>query len=235
VWVTWPDPITFDDVVSYLLGPMIGVVLRLRDTLCLHASAVSVDGGVIAFMGRSGAGKSTTAAAFAERGHGIVSDDLVPLSDGADGWLAVPAYPRLRLWPSSVDLIASISPRFPRLPADWDGRRYYVDFARHGYRFEFEPRPLRAIYLLDERSANPGGPSVEAASAQDAMMTLVANTFGARVLDQTMRAHEFAQLGQLLDSVPVRRVRPQADPAALPRMCEVILEDLERLAPALRS
>src|SRR5690349_20774404 len=38
VWMRWPPPWTLDDVATYLLGPVLGFVLRLRGTTCLHAS-----------------------------------------------------------------------------------------------------------------------------------------------------------------------------------------------------
>ena len=54
VWATWPEPLTLEDATTYLLGPIIGLVLRLRGFVTLHASAISVDGGAIAFLGPQG-------------------------------------------------------------------------------------------------------------------------------------------------------------------------------------
>src|SRR5215469_301127 len=56
----WAAASTFEDAVTYLLGPVLGFVLRLRGRTCLHASAVAVGGQAIALAGSSGAGKSTT-------------------------------------------------------------------------------------------------------------------------------------------------------------------------------
>jgi ABC-type multidrug transport system fused ATPase/permease subunit len=60
IWAAWPDHLTIDDASSYLLGPVMGFVLRLRGSVCLHASAVAVDGRAFALVGHPGAGKSTT-------------------------------------------------------------------------------------------------------------------------------------------------------------------------------
>ena len=43
VGCTWRAPMTLEDTATYLLGPVFGMVLRLRGLTCLHASAVSVD------------------------------------------------------------------------------------------------------------------------------------------------------------------------------------------------
>jgi hypothetical protein len=48
----------------WVLGPAMGVLLQQRGVLVLHASAVTMDGGVVAFLGHSGWGKSTMAAAM---------------------------------------------------------------------------------------------------------------------------------------------------------------------------
>ena len=61
----------------YLLGPVLGILLQQRGLLVLHGSAVSFNGGVAAFLGNSGWGKSTMAGALAKRGHPVVTDDIV--------------------------------------------------------------------------------------------------------------------------------------------------------------
>src|SRR5687768_4578943 len=58
----------------YLLGSAFAALLHQRGLLPLHANAIIVDGRVIAFMGHPGAGKSTMAAWFHDRGFGILSD-----------------------------------------------------------------------------------------------------------------------------------------------------------------
>ena len=47
--------------------------------LPLHASAVVTSGGITAFAGHSGAGKSTIAAFMCSLGHELVTDDVLPI------------------------------------------------------------------------------------------------------------------------------------------------------------
>ena len=68
IWAVWPRDLTLEDTAIYLLGPVLAFVLRLRGITCLHASAFCINGHAVALTGHSGAGKSTTAAAFAGRG-----------------------------------------------------------------------------------------------------------------------------------------------------------------------
>src|SRR5271156_6758875 len=69
-----------------------------------------------------GAGKSTTAAAFARRGFAILSDDVSALWDCRPPFLLQPAYPQLRLWPSSVRLLFGADDALPPLTPNWDKR-----------------------------------------------------------------------------------------------------------------
>jgi hypothetical protein len=82
----------------YLLGPALGVLLQQRGLLVLHASAVAIGERVVAFVGESGWGKSTTAAALERRGHTVVADDVCALHlRGSEDPLVFPAIPRLKL------------------------------------------------------------------------------------------------------------------------------------------
>src|SRR5437763_793523 len=42
VWARWAAPMTLEDAATYLLGPVMGLLLALRGVTCLHGSAVAV-------------------------------------------------------------------------------------------------------------------------------------------------------------------------------------------------
>lgn len=84
------------------LGPALSIALAMRGIWCLHASAVLGERGVYVFVGRSGAGKSTTAALLAARDGGglaLVADDCLPVRTGIEsaGGAGAPGRGRLRL------------------------------------------------------------------------------------------------------------------------------------------
>ncbi|MGH3933154.1 MAG: hypothetical protein ACRDTF_24635 [Pseudonocardiaceae bacterium] len=58
-------------------GTLLAVHLMLRHELVLHASAVQHDGHAVAFVGASGMGKSTLAAALCGNGCALVADDVL--------------------------------------------------------------------------------------------------------------------------------------------------------------
>lgn len=226
VWAVWPESLTVEDTATYLLGPVLGFLLRLRGVTCLHASAVAMGDRAVALLGPAGAGKSTTAAAFAQSGHRVLSDDVAALGECGEDFLVQPAYPRVRLWPSSVSILYGAGDALPRLTPTWDKR--YLDLYADGARFQEQPLPLAAVYILGERCDRPTAPYVEAVSSNEALMSLVANTYTSYLLDKAMRAREFRTLGRVLKRVPVRRVVPHADPSRLSRLCAVIRDDFTR-------
>lgn len=226
VWATWPDSSTLEDTATYLLGPILGFVLRLRGITCLHASAVAVGDRAIALLGPEGAGKSTTAAAFSRMGYPVLADDIVALSERGETVRVQPAYPQLRLWPESVALLYGAVDALPLLTPTWDKRA--LDLTQNGCRFEQRPLPLAAIYVLAERSPDPE-PLIDGLQGRESLMTLLANTYVGYLLDATMRGREFESLGRLVSRVPVRRVVPSTDPAQVSRLCDRVVDDCEAL------
>jgi hypothetical protein len=226
IWATWPDDLTLEDTATYLLGPILGFVLRLRGTVCLHANAIAIGDRVVVLVGAAGAGKSTTAAAFAQQGYPILSDDVVPLIDRGDTFLVEPAYPRIRLWDSSVRALYGAADALPRLVPThptWDKR--YLDLSQTGYKFQTEPLPLAAIYYLNERSEDRSCPQIASMTTQEQLVTLVTNTYTNYLLDKSLRAQEFEFLSRVVKYIPVRQITPHTDIARLADLIDTIIND----------
>jgi hypothetical protein len=227
IWTTWRAPYTVEDMATYLLGPILGYVLRMRHTVALHASAIAVGDRAIAFVGGAGAGKSTTAASFALKGFSVLADDVSAIDHNGDGFSVRPAYPHLRLWPASVtSLLGDVDSLRPITP-NWDKR----DFQLLKYQaFNTSPLPLAAVYLLGARDNDDRAPYVEPLSPREGFIHLVGNTYGNTLLDPPMRAHEFDVLTQMSNQVPMRRVIPHESPQRVGQLCDTILGDLQRHA-----
>ncbi len=222
IWSRWPEPATLADTETYFVGPVLGFSLRLRGVLCLHASAVVIDGVAVALAGGSNAGKSTTAAAFAQAGYEVLSDDLVAVRTTDAQPSVAPAYPYLKLWASSERLLFGDANSLPWLTPTWDKRALALD--DHGYRFAESGRPLGAIVTLAERTAADARPRVTRSSPIDALLALVPETYAGYLLDVPMRRQEFAQLGELLGLVPTFNAEPSDDPSRLPLLVRRIVE-----------
>jgi hypothetical protein len=87
----------------YLLGTCMGTLLLQKKILCLHGSAVAIDGKAYAFVGESGVGKSTLAAAFAIKNYQLISDDVLAINfDDQNNPYVMPSYPQQKLWEESL-------------------------------------------------------------------------------------------------------------------------------------
>jgi hypothetical protein len=227
VWAAWPATQSLEDVATYLLGPVLGLLLRLRGVPCLHASAVTFGDSTAAFAGSEGRGKSTTAAALASRGHAVISDDIVALVERESLFFVLPAYPYLSLWQESVKMLYGSEKRLPSFSANYHKRQLLLEENR--LRFQEKQTPLGAVFLLGERVADPSAPFVETLPAGEVLVALVANSYATNMLDKNMRACEFEVLGRLVTTVPVWRLRPHEDGSRIGRLCDLIEEKCREL------
>jgi hypothetical protein len=226
LWVLWSKTTTESDIFSYLLGPIMGFILRVRGGVCLHASAVTVNGRAVLFVGDAGAGKSTIAMAMGRLGYPIMSDDIVPIYQLAGLTYAQSGYPRVRLRQPSLPMLSDLNGQLPPLRKPEGKGRLHFDLTSEGYQFQSDPLPIGALYLLAQRDEHPHAPRVEPMSPVDGLMDLVANTYVTRFLDTSMRAQELLELSQLVNQVAVRKVYPHQDPSRLAMLCKVVLDDI---------
>ena len=217
IWCRWDPVFPFDYAATYLYGPILGFLLRLRGVVCLHASVVGIDDWAVGFAGSAGAGKSTIAAALAGYRFPVLSDDVLPLMESESGIEAVPAYPRLRLWPDSVDALLGSREALPRITESWEKR--HLDLTAENYRFETRRRPLGAIYILGERSDDCSGPRIRPLAGARGLQYLIGNTYASRLFDDEMRSREFRMLSRLMGQVPLRTITPFADLNLLGELC----------------
>jgi hypothetical protein len=121
-----------------------------------------------------------------------------------------------------VEKLYGSSEALPRLTPGSEKRR--LALGDLGTRFENRVLPLGAIYVLGDRRPDPA-PYVEAMPPRSAFLSLLADTYANKILDRNMRANEFAVLGRLVTTVPIRRIHTHNDASRLEKLCELIRED----------
>lgn len=215
IWSSAPPSATLADTATYLLGPILAFVLRRRGTLSLHASAVVIGGHAVAIAAAPGGGKSTTAAAFADRGLAVVTDDVLPIVWLGGEPYAEPGYPRLRLWPETAAARYGADDALPLLSPGWTKR--YLDVRAS---FPRQPLPLGAIVVLRERIA--GAPRIARLEGHEAAMQLVANSSMTLYLDSAMRVEELDRVTALVECVPLFAAWASDDLARIGELCDAI-------------
>jgi hypothetical protein len=214
----WPDNLTLEDTATYLLGPVIAFVLRLRGLIALHASAVEFDGSAALFLGPPGAGKSTTAAAFSLRGFPVLTDDLAIVTRISSRLHVVPSYPRVRLWDESVRSLMGAPDALPLLTPSWE-KRYLPLHATAGG-FASDPRPIAALFVLHERENATDAPRVERLATREAFPSVIGNLLDKRAIPGEPPGMDLRFAAELLTEVPAFTLVGHVNPVRLDQLCE---------------
>lgn len=170
-----------------LLDTVLFSTALLRGGEALHASAVTLDEGAVAFVAAEGGGKSTLAAELVRRGRPLLADDVLFLGerDGAVAGLPGPA----------VMNLAAGTPLGERL-ATIDGEDWVAVAPAAA-----EPAPLAAVVFLARAAGAPTTLTEIDATALDLLPhTLALDAEPARA------ARRFEILSDLVTSVPVLRL-----------------------------
>ena len=216
-------PSTPQSTIRHLfLDQIVPLILSRRESLVLHASAILTPQGVIAFVGKSGQGKSTLAACFGQSGFRLLSDDYLVLRKRADDWLAIPSYPGVRLWPETSDGIFSVAPQSTEIAHYTDKRRVsdpaLVPFAEGA-------SALRCLYFLnDESDAFLPEPAVFPLRPREAFMKLVSCAFTLDVRDKVRLERQFVAIGQITTQLLCFRLEYARDFAMLPAVRRMIVD-----------
>ena len=166
-----------------------GVAARDGMTV-LHGGAVDIGGRAVAFVGHSGAGKSTFTAAMSRAGHAYLADEVVAI----DGLVVQPFHRPVGLRSGGAD----------RIGVDLsDG----ADTPVHPYRVGANgvlggATPLAAVVLLRRSDNRTEPPRLERIGQAQALFELANQTLGATDLERSM----FHRLDRLVRQAPVHQL-----------------------------
>ncbi|MCY1670929.1 hypothetical protein OVA07_07855 [Novosphingobium sp. SL115] len=166
----------------------------------LHGSAVVIDGAAFAFLGPSGRGKSTMAAAFAKAGFAFLTDDGLVLNREGDAFFAEPHLASIRLLPDSERAVMGTD----TCPDDGSAGKVRVH-AGPGVPYASDRARVGGIYLMREPDAVRGaaGVTVQPLSLAESIDALLQHSFLLDSKDKKrMRAH-FETMGALAESCPM--------------------------------
>lgn len=91
------DAVTLERTERFLFAQVLPLAAVLHGLDVIHAAAVAWDGGVVALVGPSGAGKTTLATRLVARGAAFVTDDALALELTEEGIVAHPGPPFVAL------------------------------------------------------------------------------------------------------------------------------------------
>lgn len=218
-----PAPDMADENIADLYFNQVLPLLMVRDgNTVLHASGVAIGGRAIGFIGPTGRGKSTLAAAFARAGYPFLTDDGLIL-DGVDaGYVVRPRRPILRLCADSEAAILDRGTRLPDVEL-WKERLHASDEIP----FQDKAVPLSALYVLRE----PGGVGeVEIAPLPlaDALSAMIGHSFILDVEDRPRVRALFNRLADVAERVSCFALDYPRQYADLPNVLDAIVTHVQR-------
>jgi hypothetical protein len=189
----YPGPHVPEDTVQHLYQyQVLPLALSQQGKLVVHASAVEVDAGAVAFVATTGSGKSTLAAHFAVNGFRFLTDDGLVLDPTSRHHVARPSHPSIRLWEdSTMALMSADAIAAPTLAYTSKSRFLASDQLPYCP----DPLPLQRVYFLQERDA----PQIafRPLGAQEAMVEWMRHSFVLDVEEKPRLASHFARVGRL--------------------------------------
>jgi len=211
------------DLTSFLTGPVLGFVLRMRGVIALHACAIDVGGRAIMLVGDAFAGKSTTAVMFARMGCAVLTEDVAPLCVEGGAIAVHSGCPEVALRPQAVKYLFGSADALPRFSDNWEKRR--LDLAQTGA-FSHRSLPVAAIYVLTNHDSVPDAPCVRPMSSGEAMVELLANIYANRLFHRELRLRELDMVHRVARTIPVKEGVTGGWSRPVERFCEVVLGDV---------
>ena len=215
------DPDADEDALRlYVLGPALNGILCQRLPLVLHASTVMLDEDAVAFVGPSGQGKSTMAAACVRHGHRILSDDVaaVRFRDGSP--FVLPGFSASKLSQEASETLDGSSRTFRSTRTENRSDRHHHRVSQD---LPSDPIPLKRLYLLEEADTVEISPL----PPKERLTEVLGNTF-APVQQSEIKtpADYFQQCSRLVESVPINRLTRPLSFGVLPSVVECVESDL---------
>ena len=208
------------NLIPFLLGPVMAMLLHQRGYLVLHGSSVKINEGAVAFLGHRGNGKSTTAIHLYKEGYPLVTDDILAIKFDEDGLPVVyPGYPHARL---NEDSYCQVKDNAGILtPIKTLAGKVFCDAS---YQFSPNPLILDMIYLIEK------GDKIESSllKSQDNLIDLIRHSVANRIFQHTTQRENFMHCAQLVNNVSVRRLEITHSFERISELVRVIEDDFDQ-------
>lgn len=219
--VVVPSPsATIEQVRIYLVGTIMALLLYQRGMLVLHASSVAMNGKAVVFLGKSGSGKSSIAAALCQRGYGLISDDVVAVDLGSSSPIVHPGFGQYKLSEAAARALGLEN-----------SSSIVRDMQQRGYiscqKFSIQSLPLDRAYLL----LPDGEPEIAKIKPRATVPKLLVHMVPT-IWNLSQTPEHFFQSSKLAQTVPFYTLSRGAKIETLPKLADLVESRVMRRATA---
>ena len=200
----------------YIVGTVMAILLYQRQFLVLHGSVIEIAGEAVIFLGNSGDGKSTTAAALHTAGFKLVNDDVAPITLSDRPAFLEPGFPQIKMSPETAKALGYDFDSLPLLHPDSNKRGY-----RPQHNFSRSPLNIKRIYVLDYGSEFASTPIPSSLATMELSRHSRPTT-----LYQRGDALHFFQCANLVKEQTIYRLQRPKNLELLPKIADFIKTDL---------
>lgn len=209
----------------FLLGSCMGCILHQRQYLVMHANTIRFGDQCVMFAGASGNGKSTLAAAFHQRGHQVLTDDVSAIDMQGH---VVPSYPQIKLWHDTVKKLGIELSGLRKIRLQVDKYAYPLDEKS----FCQKSLPLAEIYLLSTH--NQEDFLVEPIKGFNKYNPIKNNTYRPKYIKGLeLQASHLKQVGKLAERIGITRITRPNRSFKIDELIDCIQQDMRSRGMAI--
>jgi hypothetical protein len=159
-----------EDWQRFLIAQVLPFAAVLRGLEVFHASAVAVDGRAVAFLGPSGAGKTSIAMALCRLGASFLADDVLAVERDGGRLFGHPGAPVAGVATEEAERLRSRRSLDAGAVLSSDAREAMVRMKP-----QRDPAPLQAIFVLDRRPEASPEPRFERVTEPQVLLSATFN------------------------------------------------------------
>lgn len=206
------------NIILFLLGSVLGVLLAQREAVILHSSSVVIDNHAILFCGSCGTGKSTLAAAFGIKSYPLLSDDINLLELSANNIVhAYKSFPQQKLCENTLSQLKIDKAKYQQISTAKD--KYVTHLLNCTSQKSI---PVKAVYEL--RPCNVSYVKIKEEEGKTKLIGLMKNLFRLQVRYYTGTSPAFMnKLIQITNNISYFVITRPVDYFCINEMVEQIL------------
>lgn len=197
IWFSNKNDIDINTLQHLLIDQVIPRIISDDRSIVFHASAIEYKNKVIAFIGESGSGKSTSVLALSNQSKNInfLCDDSILIKKCENSFLSIPSYSAIRVWPDSANKLQRNKHKSQKVSAINNKLILYEKTQN----IDFSPKTLAAVYNLNPE--NNKKISIKKMTSKKAFEEMTKGIFRLDVYNRDELRKEFSFVSQLTQNI----------------------------------